>query len=91
VGAHVRDGGGLAGRSGGGRRCGSSRLTRGVEGDESAADLVGDAELAASEGPRPGDRVTGAAVAGSFRLEDSQHPFRAIRRPHSDDPPIGFA
>jgi hypothetical protein len=45
--AHVWDGGCLAGRSGGGRRGGSAHITSGAEGDESAADLFGDADLAA--------------------------------------------
>jgi hypothetical protein len=52
--------------------------------------VFGDVTLAASEGPAPGDRITRAAVARSFRLEQSQHPFRAIRRPRRDDPPVGL-
>jgi hypothetical protein len=89
--AHVRDGGGLAGRSSGGRRCGSFYVTSGTFGDESVTDLFGDAKLATSESPRPGDSVTGAAVTRSFRLEQSQHPFRAIGRPRRDDSTVSLA
>jgi hypothetical protein len=32
-----------------------------------------------------------AAVPRSFRLEQSQCPLRAVRRPHRDDPPVSFA
>jgi hypothetical protein len=89
--AHMGNGGGLASRSGGGRRCGSLHVTSGAGRGKSAADLFGDAKLATSKGPRPGDRVTGAAIPRNFRLEQSQHPFGAIGRPHRDDPPVSFA
>jgi hypothetical protein len=58
--------------------------------DETAAGLS-DAKLATGKGPKPGDGITGAAIPRSFRLEQSQHPLRAVRRPHRDDPPISFA
>jgi hypothetical protein len=83
--------GGLAGRSGGGRCCVSFHVTSGAPGDKSAADLFGDAKLATSEGPRPGYRVAGAAISWSFRLEQRQDPFRAVRRPRCDDAPVSFA
>ncbi len=37
--------------------------------------------------PRPDDRIARAAVLRSLRLEHSQHPPRAVRRPRRDDPP----
>ena len=33
----------------------------------------------------------GAAIPGSFRLEQLQHPLRTVRRPYRDDPPVSFA
>jgi hypothetical protein len=89
--AHVRDGSSLTGRPGGGRGYRSPHITSGAAGDESATDLFGDADLATSEGSRPGDRVTGTGVARSFRLEQSKHAFRAICRPRRDDPTVSFA
>jgi hypothetical protein len=83
--------GGLAGRSGGGRCCGSFHVTSGATSDKSAADRFGHAKLAPSESPRPGDRVAGAAIPWSFRLEQPQDPFRAVRRPRCDDAPVSFA
>ena len=53
--------------------------------------ILGNAELATSEGPGPGDGLTGPAVRRSFGLEQSQHPLRAVRRPPRDDPTVGFA
>jgi hypothetical protein len=50
VGAHVGDACRLAGRSGGGHRCGSAYLTSGGMSDEAAAGLC-DAELAPGKGP----------------------------------------
>jgi hypothetical protein len=85
------DGCGLPGRSGGGHCCGSAHLASGGTIDKAAADLVRDAKLATSKSPRPGDRLTGAAILRGLRLEQSQHPLRAVRRPHRDDPAISFA
>ena len=70
---------------------GSRHVARGAATDEPPADLPGDLELATSEGSRPGDRVPGAAVVWSFRLERPQHPLRAVRRPPGDNPPVAFA
>jgi hypothetical protein len=67
--AHVGNSRGLAGRSGG-RRCrGSFHVTGSATGDKPAADLFGNAKLATSKGPCPGDRVAGAAIPWSLRLE----------------------
>jgi hypothetical protein len=88
--AHMRDARGLPGRSGGGHRCRSAHLTSGGVSDETAAGLS-DAKLATSKGAKPGDGVTGAAIPRSFRREQSQHPLRAVRPPHRDDPPVSFA
>jgi hypothetical protein len=89
--AHMGNSGGLTGRSGGGRCYGGFHVTSGAASDKSAADLFGDAKLATSEGPRPGDRVAGAAIPWSFRLEQPQDAFRAVRRPRCDDAPVRFA
>lgn len=88
--AHVRDACGLSGRSGGGHRGGNAHLTSGRMSDETTAGLS-DAKLAPSKSPKPGDRITRTAVPRSFPLEQSQHPLRAVRRPHRDDPPLSFA
>ena len=88
--AHVRDACGLPGRSGGGHRRGSAHLTSGGVSDDTSPRLS-DAKLATSKGPQPGESITGAAIPRSFRLEQSQHPLRAVRRPHRDDPPVSFA
>ena len=48
--AHMRDARGLPGRSGGGHRCGTARLTSRGMSDETAAGLY-DAKLATSKGP----------------------------------------
>jgi hypothetical protein len=83
--------GGLAGRSGGRNRRESLHVTRGATSDKPVADLFGNAKLAASKGPRPGDRVAGAAISWSFCLEQLQDPFCAVRRPRCDDAPVSFA
>jgi hypothetical protein len=67
--AHVWDGCGLSRCPGGGHCCGSAHPTSGRTIDKTEADPLCDAKLASSEGPRPGDRVTGAAIAGSFCLK----------------------
>ena len=89
--AHMGDCGRLTRSSGGGRRCGSLYFTSRASRDKSAAYLVGDTQLTTSERPRPGNRLTWAAVSRSFRLEQWQHPFGAIRRPRCDDPSVSFA
>jgi hypothetical protein len=88
--AHVRDACGLRGRSGGGDRCRRAHLTSGGMGDETAPGLS-DAEFATGERPCPGDGIAGAAVRRSFRLEEPQHPLRAVRRPDRDDAPVSLA
>jgi len=89
--ANVRDGGRLAGRSGGGARCRSPRITSCAGCDETASNLPGDSELAAGKRPRPRDRITRTAVPGRFRLEHSHHPLRTVRSPCGDDAPVGLA
>ena len=81
---------GLPGRSGGGHRCGSGHLTGGGMSDETAARFC-DGKLATSNGPCLGDGITCAAIPWSLRLEQSQHPLRAVGRPHRDDPPVSLA
>ena len=88
--AHMRDGCSLSGRSGG-RCCSSADLTSHAPIPETATDLFRDAKLAVSEGPRPGDRLSGTGIPRGFRLEQSQHPLRAVRRPPGDDAPVRFA
>jgi hypothetical protein len=68
MGAHVRDGCGLACRPGGGD-CGGADGTSVDSTDETAADLLRDVNLAASKGACTGDRVTGAGVTRGLRLE----------------------
>jgi DNA invertase Pin-like site-specific DNA recombinase len=89
--AHMGNACGLPCGSGGGRCRGNLHVTSSATTGKSAADLFGDAKLATSEGPRPGDRVTRAAVLRSFGLEQPQHPLCAIRCPHRDDPSVDFA
>ncbi len=88
--AHVRNACGLAGRSRGGHRCGSAHLTSGATADEPSADLLCDAQLATGKGAGPGDGITGTGIPRSFRFEQSQHVLGAVRRPPSDDSPVGF-
>jgi hypothetical protein len=71
VSSHMRDACGLAGCSGGGRRCRSANLACGAMTDETASDLLRDPKLTAGEGACPGDGVTGAGIPRSFGLERS--------------------
>jgi hypothetical protein len=89
--AHVGHGGGLPGRSSGRSSSGTAHLASRTTVLESVADFLGDVELTASESPRPDDRIARAAVLRSLRLEQSQHPLRAVRRPRRDDPPVSLA
>ena len=76
------------------RRChrrGAAHLTSGGIPNETAADLVGYAKLTTSKGPGPSDGITGAGIPGSLRLEQSQHPLRAIRRPHRNNSSVSPA
>ena len=100
--AHVRDGGGLPGRSGGSRCCRSAHLTCGATIDETAADLFGDAKLATGKGSRPGDasrgrlslelppRTTPAPARRSPpptpRRSDGQLHSASAENPHSESP-----
>ena len=59
--------------------------------DETAADLLGDVKLATSKRTCPIDGITGAAIPRGFRLEQSQHTLRTVRRPHRDNPPVSLA
>src|SRR5262245_37628239 len=88
---HMGNARGLPRGSRGGRRCRRLDVAGGATSDEPAADPYGDAKFATSESPCPDDRVTRAAIAWSFGLEQPQDPLRTVRRPHRDDPPIGFA
>jgi hypothetical protein len=62
---------GLARRASGSHRCRGGHLTSSRATEEATADLRCDLELAACKGARPGDRITGAAIPGTFSLEDS--------------------
>ena len=89
--AHMRDGCGLPCRFSRCDRRGATYLTGGGTPDETPTDLFCDAELTASKGARPSDRITRSSVGRSLRLEQSQHPLRAIGRPRRNDSPIDFA
>lgn len=88
---HVRDARGLTGCSRSDHRCGSTHLTRRRTTNETATDLLCDAELPTSERPRPGDGATGTTVSRSLRLEQSKHPLRALSGPRRDDSSVRFA
>jgi hypothetical protein len=88
--AHVGDSGGLPGRSSGCSSSGTAHLASRTTALESLADFLGDVELTASESPRPDDRIAREAVLQSLRLEKSQQPPRAVRRPRRDDPPVSL-
>jgi hypothetical protein len=88
--AHVGHGRGLSGCARGSCRR-SAHLSGSALTGEAAPDLLGDVELAAGEGACPRDGIPRAQIAGSFRLEDLEHPVCAIRRPCRDDPAVGFA
>ena len=90
VSAHVGDRRSLPCGPGGGCCRGCTHVTSGATTDEAAADLLGH-DVATSKGSRPRDRVPGAAILGSFGLEQPQHPLRAVCCPDRDDPPIAFA
>jgi hypothetical protein len=89
--AHVRDRCGLPCRSGGSGRGGGAHLTCGGAAGGPAADLLCDVKLATAEGPRSLDGIAWAGIARSFRLEQSEHSFRAVSRPHSNDSSFAFA
>jgi hypothetical protein len=72
-------------------RRGVTHLASGRIPNETAADLFGYANLATGKGPGPSDGITGPRIPGGLRLEESQHPLRAIGRPHGNNPPINFA
>ena len=90
MGAHMRDGCGLSGRSSGRRGCRSAYLARWDATCETAADSLCYVKLAACESPRPDDQITRTAIPWSSRLKDLQHVLCAIRRPRGDGPPVGF-
>jgi len=89
----MRDACGLAGCSGGGHRPWSGDLAGGGVSGAQAGEAAGlfDAQLAIGKGPQPRDGITGAAIPRGFRLEESQNPLRAVRRPRREDPTISFA
>ena len=89
--AHMSDTRSLPRRLGGRHRRGAAHFTSGGIPDETAADQVCDAKLTTSKGPSPRDRITGASIPASLRLEQAQHPLRATRRPQRNNPPVGFA
>jgi hypothetical protein len=60
--AHMWDGCGLSGCSGGGRCRGIADLASGAPILKTAADLFRDAQLAAGKGSRAGDRLSGVTV-----------------------------
>jgi hypothetical protein len=82
---------GLSGGPGCGRGGGNLRVTSGASANKSAPDLFSDTNVAISEGSRPSDCVPRAAIIGSFRLEQFQHPLRTVGCPRRDHPPVGFA
>jgi hypothetical protein len=67
--SHVGDGCGLRGRPGGSHRSRGSYLACGTARNKPPADLFGGTELTASEGPGPGDGVTGAIVCRRLCLK----------------------
>jgi hypothetical protein len=89
--AHMGNRRRLPGGSGGCRRGRSPHVTSGAATDEPPADLLHDIKLPTSEGARPANRLPGAAILWSFRLEHPQHPLSAVRRPRRDDPPVALA
>jgi hypothetical protein len=89
--AHVSDGSGLPGRSCRCDRSRSAHFTRSATPGEPAADLSGNAKLATGEPASARDRIAGTAVIWSFRLEQPEHAFRAVRCPRRDDPTLGCA
>ncbi len=89
--AHVRDGRGVSSRSGGGRGRGGTHLAGGSSIYKATADPLRDAKLATGESAGPGDCITRPAIPRGFRLEQSEYPLRAVRRPSRDDPPVSFA
>jgi hypothetical protein len=58
--------------------------------NETVADLICDLKFATSERAGPRNGITRTGIPRGFRLEQSQHPLRAVRRPHRDDPPVSF-
>jgi hypothetical protein len=58
--------------------------------NKAAADLTCGVKFATSEAAGPGDGIAGTAISRSFRLEQSEHPLRAVGRPYRDDPPVSF-
>ena len=88
---HVRDCGGLSGRSGGSRSCRAAHLACGAVAGKPAADLICDVKFATAEGPCSGDRIAGAGVTSSFGLEQSEHSLRAVSCPDGHDSSFGFA
>lgn len=76
-------------RGGRGRRLG--HFAGGRAPDEAATDFLCGSDLAATEGPRSGDRITWAPIRAGFRFEDVQNSFRAVGRPGRKNPPISFA
>src|ERR1700760_2406420 len=67
--AHMGDARRLTGRSRGGHGCTVARLAGGGAGDETTADLPGNAKIPAGKGARAVDRITGAPIPRSARLE----------------------
>lgn len=75
----------------GGRRCSTRDIPSSGTSDEAATNLLGGRELTTRKRTRPRDRITRTLVFRCFRLEQSQHSIRTIRRPRGDDPSISFA
>jgi hypothetical protein len=75
-----------------GRDSGRGRhVVRGTTGDEAPTNLLSGTELTASETSCSGDRISRAIIFRSIRFEQAQYSFRAVRRPHRDNAPIGLA
>ena len=87
----MSDRGSLPGCSRGSDRSRSAHLTRSSTLSEAPADLPRNVKLASGKRSCPRDGVPGPIVDWSFRLEDPEHTFRAVRCPRRDDPTFDFA
>ena len=87
----MRDRRRLPGCTGGGHCGGSLHTTSCAASHKSVANLSGNVELTTSKGACPRNGITRTAVAGRFRLEQSQHPLRTVCRPRRDDTTVSLA
>jgi hypothetical protein len=59
--------------------------------DEPSPNLARRIQLAARVRARSSDRVSRTVIVGSFRLEQRQHSFSAVRGPRRDEATLVFA